>query len=120
MFQSGLPTTAPGALKKREDMSLLGTPKEKTLFVAQGDYYTKFAKACTEVLHALFAHSSGNVISKQNGVVVDLFVFPSGFMDLATIGAIASTTGGAIYRYSHFKTGSDTSRVRCHNRIVYT
>ena len=49
----------------------------------------------------------------QNGICVDLFVFPSGFVDLATIGALASTTGGAIYRYPFFKTGADTTRVRC-------
>ena len=48
-FQTSLPATGPGKLKKREDMSLLGTPKEKTLFVPQEDFYTKLAKSCVEV-----------------------------------------------------------------------
>ena len=48
-FQTSLPATGPGKLKKREDMSLLGTPKEKTLFVPQDEFYTKLAKSCVEV-----------------------------------------------------------------------
>lgn len=48
-FQNTLPSLAPGKLKKREDNAILGTPKEKTLFVPQDDYYTKFAKSCVEV-----------------------------------------------------------------------
>lgn len=94
VFQTGLPSVAPGKLKKREDSSLLGTPKEKTLFVPQDDYYSKIAKSCTE-----------------NGVCFDLFLFPNGYMDIATIGVLASTTGGAIYRYPFFKTGTDTAKV---------
>jgi hypothetical protein len=52
-FQTGLPSVAPGKLKKREDMALLGTPKEKTLFVPQDDYYPKLAKQCVEVRFCL-------------------------------------------------------------------
>ena len=50
-------------------------------------------------------------VSVQNGVCFDLFLFPNGYMDIATIGVLASTTGGAIYRYPFFKTGTDTAKV---------
>lgn len=94
VFQTGLPSAVPGKLKKREDTSLMGTPKEKTLFVPQDDFYPKLAKSCTEC-----------------GVCFDLFLFPNSYMDIATVGSLASITGGAIYRYMYFKSGSDTAKV---------
>jgi len=39
----------------------------------------------------------------ENGVAVDLFLFPNAYIDVATIGSVATLTGGQIYRYSYFK-----------------
>ncbi len=48
-FQTGLPSSGPGKLKKREDPAALGTPKEKLLYTPQDNYYTKLAKQCAQV-----------------------------------------------------------------------
>ena len=34
---------------------------------------------------------------------MDLFLFPNSYIDVATIGLLATQTGGQIYRYSYFK-----------------
>ncbi|EDO41706.1 predicted protein [Nematostella vectensis] len=87
IFHSSLPITeAPGKLKNREDRKLLATDKEKTILSPQTTFYENLAKQCVEA-----------------GVAVDLFLFPNAYVDVATIGAIATQTGGDIYRYSYFK-----------------
>ena len=40
-----------------------------------------------------------------SGVSVDLFLFPNSYVDVATIGLLATQTGGQVYRYSFFKVG---------------
>lgn len=36
-------------------------------------------------------------------MAVDLFLFPNAYIDVATIGALTSFTGGQLYRYNFFK-----------------
>jgi len=87
IFHSSLPITeAPGKLKNREDRKLLNTDKEKTILVPQGNYYMNMAKECV-----------------NNGVSIDLFLFPNSYVDVATIGLMVTQTGGQVYRYSYFK-----------------
>eukprot|EP00794_Sanderia_malayensis_P007299 gene7299-8115_t len=87
VFHSSLPIAeAPGKLKNREDRKLLATDKEKTILLPQSPYYHNLAKECV-----------------SNGVSVDLFLFPNSYIDIATIGLLATQTGGQIYRYSYFK-----------------
>jgi len=87
IFHSSLPIAeAPGKLKNREDRKLLATEKEKTILTPQTPFYTNIAKDCV-----------------ANGVSVDLFLFPNSYIDVATIGLLATQTGGQIYRYSYFK-----------------
>ncbi len=69
IFLSTIPTIGPGALKHREDPKLYGTDKEKTLFVAQDNFYRVAGEECTEA-----------------GIAVDLFLFPSQYIDVASIG----------------------------------
>jgi protein transport protein SEC24 len=69
VLQTCLPTVGVGALKSREDPKLYGTDKEKTLFEPQGPQLPKLAVECS-----------------NNGVGVDLFLFPSAYIDVATIG----------------------------------
>ena len=39
----------------------------------------------------------------NNGVSIDLFLFPNSYVDVATIGLMVTQTGGQVYRYSYFK-----------------
>eukprot|EP00042_Codosiga_hollandica_P047345 m.511602 g.511602 ORF g.511602 m.511602 type:complete len:1116 (-) comp57429_c0_seq1:250-3597(-) len=94
VFQSGLPNSGPGKLKKRDDPAALGTPKEKLLYAPQDSFYTKLAKDCV-----------------QFGVSVDLFVFPTGYIDVATMGELVSLTSGSLFRYPFFKPTNDTAKL---------
>ncbi|XP_046852645.1 protein transport protein Sec24D-like isoform X2 [Xenia sp. Carnegie-2017] len=87
VFHTTLPVSeAPGKLKNREDRKLLSSDKEKTILCPQTNFYEKLAKSCVE-----------------SGVAIDLFLFPNSYIDVATIGALTSITGGQLYRYSYFK-----------------
>ncbi|XP_074619307.1 protein transport protein Sec24C-like isoform X2 [Acropora palmata] len=96
VFHSSLPISeAPGKLKNREDRKLLGSDKEKTILTPQSGFYEKLAKECVE-----------------SGVAVDLFLFPNAYIDVATIGSVATLTGGQIYRYSYFKESTHGDQLR--------
>ena len=58
----------------------------QAILTPQNTFYEKLAKDCV-----------------ANGVGVDLFLFPNAYIDVATIGSVATLTGGQIYRYSYFK-----------------
>ena len=68
----------------------------QTILAPQSPFYTNIAKDCV-----------------ANGVSVDLFLFPNSYIDVATIGLLATQTGGQVYRYSYFKVG------QCSLCIVY-
>ena len=85
IFQSCLPTIGPGALKSREDQKLYGTDKEKTLFTAQDPVYRQLGEDCAD-----------------NGVGVNLFLFPSQYIDVASIGVLSGLTGGEIFFHPRF------------------
>ncbi|KAJ3328411.1 COPII coat Sec23p-Sfb3p heterodimer component [Blyttiomyces sp. JEL0837] len=93
LFQTCLPMSGPGALKMREDIKLLGTDKEKTLYEPQEYFWRKMAQDCS-----------------QAGVCVDLFLFPNAYIDIATIGTLASLTGGDTYCYTNFDQAKDGFR----------
>ncbi|XP_077156567.1 protein transport protein Sec24D [Paroedura picta] len=92
VFHSSLPTAeAPGKLKNRDDRKLVGTEKEKTLFQPQTNIYETLAKDCV-----------------ANGCSVDLFLFPSQSVDVASMGLITMLTGGTLYKYNNFQVHSDS------------
>ncbi|KAI9340889.1 Sec23/Sec24 trunk domain-containing protein [Obelidium mucronatum] len=93
MFQTTLPTHGPGALKNREDVKLLGTDNEKKLYEPQEYFWRKM----------------GEDYSKH-GICVDLFLFPSAYIDVATVGSLSSITGGDLYVYTNFDAGRDGLR----------
>ncbi|KAJ3068826.1 COPII coat Sec23p-Sfb3p heterodimer component [Podochytrium sp. JEL0797] len=93
MFQTSLPTHGPGALKNREDVKLLGTDNEKKLYEPQEYFWRKM----------------GEDYSKY-GISVDLFLFPSAYIDVATIGSLSSITGGDLYVYTNFDAARDGYR----------
>ncbi|XP_068569532.1 protein transport protein Sec24D [Cebidichthys violaceus] len=91
IFQSSMPTAeAPGKLKNRDDKKLVNTDKEKTLFQPQKGVYEQLSKECV-----------------AQGCCVDLFLFPSQYMDIATMADVPSHTGGSVYKYNNFQVESD-------------
>uniref|UniRef100_A0A4W5REA6 SEC24 homolog D, COPII coat complex component n=1 Tax=Hucho hucho TaxID=62062 RepID=A0A4W5REA6_9TELE len=91
IFHSSIPTAeAPGKLKNRDDKKLINTEKEKTLFQPQKAVYEQLSKDCV-----------------SQGCSVDLFLFPSQYVDIATMGDVATHTGGSIFKYSNFQVERD-------------
>lgn len=86
VFFTSLPQFGLGVLKNREDLKLMGTEKEKQLYTPQDYFWSKLGKECA-----------------MNGVNIDLYCFPTGYIDLATIGVTSSLTGGDVYLYSNFE-----------------
>ncbi|KAI9183872.1 COPII coat Sec23p-Sfb3p heterodimer component [Blastocladiella emersonii ATCC 22665] len=94
MFHTSLPTFGPGTLKNREDPKLYGTDKEKALFQPQDPFYRTLSTAAVNA-----------------GVCFDLFLFPYAYMDVATIGQLATNTGGESSMYPQFHVERDGARL---------
>ncbi|KAK5875936.1 hypothetical protein CesoFtcFv8_026960 [Champsocephalus esox] len=91
IFHSSMPTAeAPGKLKNRDDKKLVNTDKEKTLFQPQKGVYEQLSKECV-----------------AQGCCVDLFLFPSQYVDVATMADVPSHTGGSVYKYNNFQVETD-------------
>ncbi|XP_017269960.1 protein transport protein Sec24D [Kryptolebias marmoratus] len=91
IFHSSMPTAeAPGKLKNRDDKKLVNTDKEKILFQPQKGVYEQLSKDCV-----------------TQGCCVDLFLFPSQYLDLATMADVCSHTGGSVYKYNNFQVETD-------------
>ncbi|KAG7496243.1 transport protein Sec24D [Solea senegalensis] len=91
IFHSSMSTAeAPGKLKNRDDKKLVNTEKEKTLFQPQKGVYEQLSKDCV-----------------AQGCCVDLFLFPSQYVDLATMADVPSHTGGSVYKYNSFQVETD-------------
>ncbi|KAM5192046.1 protein transport protein Sec24D isoform 2-T3 [Mantella aurantiaca] len=87
IFHSSFPTAeAPGKLKNRDDKRLINTDKEKSLFLPQSNIYENVAKECVAA-----------------GCCVDLFLFPSSYIDVASVGLVTMLTGGTLYKYNQFQ-----------------
>ncbi len=71
IFQTKLPTIGPGALKNREDLKLLGTDKERQLYEPQEYFWKKYGENLAAA-----------------GVCVDMFLFPTAYIDVATVGKL--------------------------------
>lgn len=72
LFQCSLPNFGPGALSTRNEVSLYGTDKEKTLFRPQESSWQDLGQECAEA-----------------GVGVHMFLFPTQYVDIASIGTSA-------------------------------
>ncbi len=87
-FLSNLPTAFNGALKARDDQSLLGTSKESGLLQPGNQFYKLFA---TDII--------------KDQVCVDLFLAPPksvGYVDVATLSGLSKYTGGHVHYYPGF------------------
>lgn len=94
MFSSRLPTVGQGVLKAREDFKVYGTTKEKALFAPLLGFYKNFATTMA-----------------KHQICLDLFLFPTMFMESATLGHLTSSTGGHLYLYNNFNQARDSQRM---------
>lgn len=94
MFSCKLPTVGQGLLKAREDFKVYGTPKEKALFAPLLGFYKNFATTMA-----------------KHQICLDLFLFPTMFMETATLGHLTSNTGGHMYLYNNFNQARDGERL---------
>ncbi|XP_072342002.1 protein transport protein Sec24C-like isoform X2 [Scyliorhinus torazame] len=94
LFHTSLPTTkAPGELRKHNDNRIISTNREQTLFQPQSSYYQTLAEQCV-----------------QQGCCVDLFLFPTQYVDVASLGLLTLRTGGDLYYYSNFRVDRDAEQ----------
>lgn len=92
---STLPTWGSHRLFMREDPKLYHSEKEKALFQTEHQAWRKVAGKMVEA-----------------GVGVDFFMTPSAYIDVATVGHVASTTGGEIFFYPNFVATRDAYKLR--------
>lgn len=85
LFLGALPTWGPGKLRMRENTSLYNTPEEKSLYDAASAHWKNIADEFVNI-----------------GVGIDCFLFPSSYIDVATVGLLAHTTGGDLFYYQNF------------------
>ncbi|SPO37007.1 related to Protein transport protein Sec24C [Pseudozyma flocculosa] len=95
LFLSTIPTVGPGSLKHREDTKLYGTDKEKNLFVPQDGFYRGVAEECVEA-----------------GIGVNVFFFPSQYIDVATISVLTGLTGGEAFFHPRYDPVRDGAKLR--------
>lgn len=93
---SALPTWGPGRLFMRDDGKYPGGEIDKKLFSTEHPAWKKVAEKMVAA-----------------GVGIDFFLAaPSGgYLDIATIGYVASTTGGETFYYPNFVAGRDNAKL---------
>lgn len=79
---STLPNIGTGKLEMREDKKALGTSKENSYLVTANNFYKSFAVECS-----------------KTQVSVDMFLFSSGYQDVASLSCLPRFTGGQTYFY---------------------
>lgn len=103
IFATRLPTAGPGALKHRDETKLQGTDKERQLFVPQDPFYRSIAEEAVEA-----------------GIGINLFLFPSQFIDVASLGVLAGLTGGDVYFHPRFDPVRDGIKLQSQIKRVLT
>ena len=68
--------------------------QEATLLVPADPVFEKVARECVDA-----------------GVGLDMFLFPHAYIDVASVGKIATVTGGVIQRYPMFRADVDGERL---------
>lgn len=91
VFQSSRPSAGPGALPPQPDENAMyDTEKETNLHKTRDKVYLDIAEECVD-----------------EGVGVTLFLAPNSFMDLGSIGCLASFTGGDIFFHPRYEPARD-------------
>lgn len=93
---SALPTWGPGRLFMRDDGKHLGGEIDKKLFNTEHPEWKKVAEKMTAA-----------------GVGIDFFLAApaGGYLDIATVGHVAATTGGETFYYPNFVAGRDNAKL---------
>lgn len=90
-----MPAVGPGALRVRDEAKLYGTDKERTLFAAQDPFYRQIGEECADA-----------------GIGVNLFMFPSQYIDVASIGVLSGLTGGELFFHPRFSPTREGRKLR--------
>ncbi|EPX74228.1 COPII-coated vesicle component Sfb3 [Schizosaccharomyces octosporus yFS286] len=95
LFVSALPTMGLGRLRYREDQRLYGNPEEKNLWNTQDKWYSLLADELV-----------------TSGISIDIFFTPTAYVDVATVGSVATLTGGQVWYYGNFVPERDGPRLK--------
>ncbi|KAJ7892862.1 protein transporter SEC24 [Mycena olivaceomarginata] len=90
-----LPSHGEGSLKNREDPKLLGTSKESSLLQTANSFYKTFAIDCSRAQ-----------------VTVDMFLFSSGYQDVASLANLPHYTTGQTYYYPAFNAARSEDAIK--------
>ncbi|KAK6981036.1 protein transporter SEC24, partial [Favolaschia claudopus] len=94
-LSSSLPSVGEGSLKNREDPKILGTSKESSLLQAANSFYKTFAIDCSRAQ-----------------VTVDMFLFSSGYQDVASLANLPHYTTGQTYYYPAFNAARSEDAIK--------
>ncbi|KAF8310997.1 hypothetical protein DL93DRAFT_2169377 [Clavulina sp. PMI_390] len=89
-FTSELANYGPQPLPRRDEVSIVGTDKERHLFTSQNEAWS--------MLGTEFA---------ERGIGVTLFALPNQPCDLSTLGTLSSVTGGDIFYHPRYQPPRD-------------
>ena len=111
-FLSGLPSIGWGRLQNRENPRLLGTDKENTVLIPASDVYKQWALKMSKYVPRFVCRLSSlcmlNVLrahTRRYQIGVDVFLFPEGYIDVASLNDLPHYTGGEV--------SSATAIIRC-------
>ncbi|KAK3322103.1 hypothetical protein B0H66DRAFT_574479 [Apodospora peruviana] len=88
VLSASLPNVGEGKLTMREDKKILGTSKENALLQTASSFYKSFAVECS-----------------KNQVSIDMFLFSSGYQDVASLSNLPRYTGGQTWFYPGWNAG---------------
>ncbi|KAF7325716.1 Protein transporter SEC24 [Mycena kentingensis (nom. inval.)] len=94
-LSASLPSVGEGSLKNREDPKILGTAKESGLLQAANSFYKTFAIDCSRAQ-----------------VTVDMFLFSSGYQDVASLANLPHYTTGNTYYYPAFNAARSEDAIK--------
>ncbi|KAM7221487.1 hypothetical protein V8F06_003059 [Rhypophila decipiens] len=95
VLSASLPNLGEGKLSMREDKKLLGTSKESTLLQTASGFYKSFAVECS-----------------KNQVSIDMFLFSSGYQDVASLSNLPRYTGGQTWFYPGWNAGRPEDAIK--------
>jgi hypothetical protein len=109
VFQSVLPAIGPGALEPpRDQASLYGTDKERTMFLPRNQTWRDIAEECSEegIGVSMFLGMSKPIDIGSIGMSL-FFLLPAPPLLSSCTGIVSSTTGGELFFHPRFNPARD-------------